>query len=57
MKLLVDMNLPPAWIPVLRTAGHEAVHWSEIGEGSAKDTELMAWARQNEFVIFTHDLD
>ncbi len=31
MKLLVDMNLSPAWVDVLRQAGFEAIHWSEIG--------------------------
>ena len=28
MKLLVDMNLSPRWVPFLLDAGHEAVHWS-----------------------------
>src|SRR5688572_28868835 len=57
MKLLVDMNLSPAWVPVLQAAGHEAVHWSEVGNPRAKDEELMAWTLESACVVFTHDLD
>lgn len=57
MKLVVDMNLSPSWIPVLETAGHEALHWSAVGNPCAQDSEVMAWARQNKYVVFTHDLD
>ena len=27
LRLLIDMNLSPAWAPVLRDAGFEATHW------------------------------
>ena len=56
MKVLVDMNLSPDWIPVLHSAGFEAVHWSNIGNPRAKDPEIMKWARDNDHVLFTHDL-
>lgn len=46
-----------AWLPVLRGAGHEAVHWSECGELDATDLSIMDYARSNGFVILTHDLD
>jgi predicted nuclease of predicted toxin-antitoxin system len=57
MKLLVDMNLSPTWVAVLTEAGWETVHWSGIGNPRAADAEIMAWARQNGHVVFTHDLD
>ena len=57
MKLLVDMNLSPAWAAVLTQAGWETIHWSGVGDLRATDAEIMAWARQRGFVIFTHDLD
>lgn len=57
MKLVVDMNLSPSWVPVLQEAGHEALHWSAIGDPRARDSEVMAWARQDRYVVFTHDLD
>ena len=28
MKLVVDMNLSPEWLPFLHAHGFEAVHWS-----------------------------
>jgi predicted nuclease of predicted toxin-antitoxin system len=57
MKLLIDMNLSPAWVEALRSKGWDAVHWVTIGEATAPDTEIMLWARTNSFVVFTHDLD
>lgn len=32
-------------------------HWSEIGDVTAPDSEIMEWARNHHFVVFTHDLD
>lgn len=57
LRLLVDMNLSPAWIPALNAAGFAAVHWSDVGRPDAADRILFAWARQNGHVVFTHDLD
>jgi predicted nuclease of predicted toxin-antitoxin system len=57
MKLLVDMNLSPAWLTVLQAAAHDALHWSAVGDPRAPDSEVMMWARQNGYVVFTHDLD
>ena len=42
---------------MFRTHGIDAVHWSEIGTYSATDREILAWARKNQCVIFTNDLD
>jgi predicted nuclease of predicted toxin-antitoxin system len=57
MKLLVDMNLSPRWVEYLMTAGLEATHWSKLGAGDAPDIAIMAYARANDFVVLTHDLD
>lgn len=57
MKILVDMNLSPSWTEAFLQNGVEAVHWSSIGEPHARDREIMAWARQHGYVVFTHDLD
>ena len=57
MKLLVDMNLSPEWVTLLREAGWEAEHWSQIGNPRAVDVEIMACAREHGSVVFTHDLD
>lgn len=57
MKVLVDMNLSPLWIPLLQQHGFEAVHWSSVGAASASNAEIMDHAGARGFVIFTHDLD
>ena len=57
IKILVDMNLSPAWISLLQEAGYSAIHWSSVGAASAADSVIMEWARAHEYVVFTHDLD
>jgi predicted nuclease of predicted toxin-antitoxin system len=57
MKLLIDMNLSPKWVSVLKEAGWETVHWSEIGNPDAPDHEILSYAKSKKYVIFTHDLD
>jgi predicted nuclease of predicted toxin-antitoxin system len=57
VKILIDMNLPPAWTEVFRAAGWDAVHWSAVGDPGAPDGLIMDWARSNGHVVFTHDLD
>jgi predicted nuclease of predicted toxin-antitoxin system len=57
VKLVVDMNLSPDWVPLLQQHHFEALHWSSIGAGTAEDTEIMQWARDHDSVVFTHDLD
>ena len=42
---------------MLATGGHEALHWRDLGAANAPDTEIMAWARDHGYVVFTHDLD
>lgn len=32
-------------------------HWSRVGAIRALDEEIMAWARDHDHVVFTHDLD
>ena len=57
IKLVVDVSLSPAWVDVFTKHGWPTVHWSAIGDARAKDRTVMEWARQNQHVVFTHDLD
>lgn len=57
MKILVDMNLPPRWVQFFVNAGWDAVHWSQEGAPTAGDRKIMACARENGYIVFTHDLD
>ena len=57
MRLLLDMNLSPAWVELLARAGHEVVHLSKVGRGDAPDHEVLAYAASQGQVLMTHDLD
>ena len=57
MNIIVDMNLSPAWVPILTGAGFNALHWSTVGDPSAEDGVILDWACKNVRVIFTNDLD
>lgn len=56
MKIVLDMNLPPIWVEFLSQHGIEVVHWTNVGDKRAPDTEIMLWAAENEHMVFTHDL-
>ncbi len=57
MKILIDMNLSPRWANLLTNADFEAVHWSTLGAANVPDVEIAAFARTNDYVVLTHDLD
>jgi predicted nuclease of predicted toxin-antitoxin system len=57
VKLLIDMNLTPAWVEFFGTRGIESTHWSDVGDPRANDPDIMQFAREQRFVVFTHDLD
>lgn len=57
MKLLIDMNLSPRWVEFLDRNGWQAAHWSHVGDPRATDHTIMEWARAQNHIVFTHDLD
>ena len=57
MKILVDMNLSPAWVDFLEANEIEAVHWSQVGAGDASDSAVMQWAVSHDQIVLTSDLD
>lgn len=57
IKILIDMNLSPNWVPLLQNAGWPATHWSTVGDPKATDRTIMDWAEANEYIVFTHDLE
>ena len=57
MRLLIDMNLSPRWVDVFINHNIEAVHWSNVGSAYASDIEIMNYAKANNYIVFTHDLD
>lgn len=57
MKLLLDMNLSPALVGTPGVARFQVVHWAGIGDPAADDTEIFNYARANDTIVITHDLD
>ena len=57
MKVLVDMNLSPKIATLIMESGIYSKHWYEVGLPNAKDSEIMNYARQNDYTILTCDLD
>jgi len=57
MKILIGLNLSPAWVSALEEAGHTASHWFTIGSMNAPDREILSWAKRSGYVLFTHGLD
>ena len=43
MRIVLDMNISPIWEKFLNDAGHEAVHWSNVGDIRAQDVEILYW--------------
>ncbi len=57
MKLLVDQNLPLALAEILRAAGHEVEHTSDVGLERAVDPDVASHARERGQTIVTSDTD
>ncbi len=57
MKIIVDVNLAVRWANMLSSRGIESVHWTTIGSANAQDIEIMSFARENGYSVFTNDLD
>jgi predicted nuclease of predicted toxin-antitoxin system len=57
VKILIDVNLTPAWVEFFAAHQIESVHWSTLGDSRALDPEIMEFARENALIVFTHDLD
>ena len=57
MKILVDMNLSPAWADFLTDRQIPSVHWSSIGPVDAPDSSIMAYAAEHGYAVLTRDLD
>ena len=57
MKILIDMNLSPDWREIFAKHGWESVHWSSVGKITASDKNILQYARDNDYIVLTHDLD
>lgn len=57
MKFLADMGISPQTAQFLRTSGHDALHLYEAGLLTLPDSDILAKARHEDYIVLTHDLD
>ena len=51
------MNMSVDWVEFLSDYGITVKHWSELGDITASDSEIMHYAAAENFTILTQDLD
>ena len=57
IKLLADMNISPQTVTALQGEGSDIIRVSDVMSGTASDLEILEFARQENRVIVTQDLD
>lgn len=57
MNFVFDQNFGLNWKPIFHGRGWAAVAWVEVGQRSAEDEVIMDWARANDHIVVTKDLD
>lgn len=57
LEFLADMNISPLTVEQLRQQGWNIIRVSEIMKSNSKDKEVLAYARDNNRVLITQDLD
>jgi predicted nuclease of predicted toxin-antitoxin system len=57
IKLLADMNISPQTVTALQGEGSDIIRVCEVMSGTASDLEILEFARQENRVIVTQDLD
>ena len=57
MRFLLDADIPRSSARVLRKLGHEVLDVRDINLGGATDEEIMKYAKQNNFILVTRDIE
>ena len=57
LEFLANMNISPLTVEQLRQQGWNIIRVSEIMNSNSKDKEVLAYARDNNKVLITQDLD
>lgn len=45
------------WTNYLAGHGFSAIHWNDCGDPKVSDTDILAYADEQGYVLLTHDLD
>ena len=56
-KLLLDQGLPRSTATILRTAGWDVIHVSEVDMSRATDEYILEYTEQNQYICVTLDSD
>lgn len=57
MRILADAHISPSTVEFLRSLGHETIRVDEALSAEARDLEIVEFARRQNRVILTQDLD
>ncbi|HBE33296.1 MAG TPA: hypothetical protein DD990_18755 [Cyanobacteria bacterium UBA11368] len=57
LKLIGDMNISPQTVTALQQQGWDIIRVLDVLPATASDVEILNFARQENRVIVTHDLD
>lgn len=58
MKFLIDAHLPPSLRLIVQSAGHEAVHTSQLPDGnSTPDSRIADLGDRDDWIVVTKDSD
>ncbi|MEW6771973.1 MAG: DUF5615 family PIN-like protein [Bacillota bacterium] len=57
LKYLADMHISPVTCALLREAGHQVARVSDVLSYDASDQQILEYARTQQMVIITQDLD
>ena len=56
-QFLADMNISPLTVQELKERGWDVVRVSDVLHANAKDEDILSFARRNNRVLITQDLD
>lgn len=56
-RILVDENIDPTTVGLLRETGHDAVHVREAFGPGTDDSPIAEHPRQNDYLMLTNDTD
>ena len=57
VRILANMNISPLTVSALREVGWDIIRVSQVLPSNASDREILEFARSQERVVVTQDLD
>jgi len=57
MKVLLDMNIPMKYTPLIEKRGIAVQRRRDVGAIDASDVEIMDYANNHDYIVMTFDLD